>query len=995
MKKFLLFVLLFGSSFIWAQNNPDPFKFTSLVDLHEFPSVGATGNLEAQIPLYTISNKGLDIPVALNYDQMGNSNVFYIGNQFGDAWVLSASGTIRRECEDRPTATLISSVVTNSSCAGTYTKVTYRNHSLQNDEYFYSINSSATSRSRPDVYTFSFLGLTGKFIIKKQGSQYVAEITETSDFAKITIDSPPSSGNNYNFSSISITDKNGYRYKYASPTNINANQSNKVTYASGLVNVPPGCTLDPGSGETPYEGVELVGGGGTTTGNGLISSQVITGTSTFWENLELTEIYDKNNNLLVSYQYDTTGFSNPGGFQWVNGLATMQSFQKLYLKKINIINQGSINFTNIYGTNEGNVVKSYTSGIEVRDLKNNLIKKVTFDYLVTTFDNIKYLKDFKDNSYGLRFNKRLLSAVKEYNNTSSQNFLQTTVEYKNTAITNTNVVVDRYGFLTKVGYCFSHQHFSKADYKADSYILQRIKYPTGGSIVYKFEPNTFSHSLYNTDMTNYNYDNHVYTENTTLIRSGSTATFTAIAGDTIYVLNTVPNHSLYLYKKVSGTEQLVRVGFNSMDGQSPLTVESCKHLFTSLVLPPSENNQYVFKYSSTLANTSGLKVYRKSDSDTYYNFRYAEGNRLAKIATFKDNVGKDILNNPNGEDLAEKVVTFDYSSQTESNTSSGRVRTPASPKQELLPFNVIYDEVTTTVKGVGKQYVKYGFPYNSNWNENIRTDIKESKSYDVSNQLIAESTHAYTYDTPKMFILSNTVTSKNYEGGNFVQNTGSKVYDNVHRQLSSMTAEDNLGKTTKSELTYQTINNAVLNTQANNYVNNNLKEQVLNTYDSSANLTSSRFKTPEMSSYEQIGMINPHYYNGLLLGYTQLDGTFVTLIYGYNDTQLVAKIVNVDPPVYYADPGYGSIRSNISIQSNQNLSGYSEANLKTTLNGLRTTFPNAMVTTYTYKPMVGISSITDENGKTATFEYDTFNRLATVKDNAGNILKEYQYNITN
>src|SRR5690606_12941394 len=116
-------------------------------------------------------------------------------------------------------------------------------------------------------------------------------------------------------------------------------QSNKLTFASGLVNIPPGCSLDAGSGETPYDGVELVGGGGggTESGNGLISTQVIPGTSRFWENMELTEIYDKHNNLLVSYQYDTTGFSNPGGFQWVNGLATMQSFQKLYLKKIDII----------------------------------------------------------------------------------------------------------------------------------------------------------------------------------------------------------------------------------------------------------------------------------------------------------------------------------------------------------------------------------------------------------------------------------------------------------------------------------------------------------------------------------------------------------------------------------------------------------------------------------------------------------------------------------
>jgi len=246
-----------------------------------------------------------------------------------------------------------------------------------------------------------------------------------------------------------------------------------------------------------------------------------------------------------------------------------------------------------------------------------------------------------------------------------------------------------------------------------------------------------------------------------------------------------------------------------------------------------------------------------------------------------------------------------------------------------------------------------------------------------------------------MFILSNTVTSQIYEGGSFITNTGSKVYDQVHRQLSSTTSQDNLGKTTKSDFTYQTTtNNVVINTQANNYVNNNLKEQLRYNYGSQGDLIKTEFKTPEMSTYEKIGNENNKYINGLLMGYIQPDGTSVTLVYGYLGTQLIAKLVNVDANVFYSG-SYQSILNNLDMYSMQYHANYSEANLKTTLNGLRTTFPNAFVTTYTYKPMVGISSITDENGKTATFEYDTFNRLSTVKDHIGNILKEYQYNITN
>lgn len=993
MKKLLFFVTILTSGIVTAQGTAEPYKFTSLVDLYEFPPVGATGNLDVQLPLYTITNRGFELPLTLNYDQIGNSNAFYIGNQFGDAWVLSASGTISRECKDRPTPYFSS--VQASSCGTTYTRETYRHYSLQNDEYYYSVNPSATSRTKPDIYTFSFLGLTGKFIIKKQGNQYIAEITETSDFASITIDSPPS-GDNNNFESISITDKNGYKYKYANPTNINQNQSNKLVFARNAGFIPLGCSLGADSGDTAYEGHDIIdnngGSSGSKNGDGLISTLILPGASRFWENMELTAIYDKYNNLLVSYEYDITGFANPGGFQWVNGLASRQSYQKLYLKKINITGQGSIVFNNVLGTNGSNVVNSYTSGIEISDLKNNLIKKFSFDYTVPAIHNIKYIKDHNDGSYGISFHKRLLSGVREFDNTL-QKFLKTTVEYKNTSITNTNVIIDRYGFLTKAGYC--PQHLSSNDYKADAYMLQRIKYPTGGSVVYKFEPNTFSHSLYNTNFKDYNYDNHLYT-NINLSKSSGTATFTANAGDTIYILNTVQNYSLSLYKKVSGVQQLVLSSIKNKDGQTTFTLDHCKHLLSNIVLPPSDNNQYVLRYSSTSANMTDLKVYRKSYSATYHNFRYAEGNRISKIGYFKErNVLKTILDTPAGAATAEKLYTFDYSDQAEANTSSGRVRTTYQADHEMKPFNVIYNEVLVTNSGVGKQYANYGFQDRSIWPKNIRTDVRESKMFDLSNQLISHNTHTYTYDAPKMFILTNEVTSKNYEGSDFIASNSVQVFDEGHRQMLYITAEDNLGKTIKSEFTYQPINNAIVNTQVNKYVNGNHKEHVVNTYGPKGDLIKSEFKTPEMSSYEQTGILNPWYQNGLLRGYTQLDGTQVTLIYGYNNTQLVAKMINVDALIYYNNSSYLNLRSNISSQSNQSSFTYSEQNLKNTLNSLRGKFPDAMVTTYTYLPMIGISSITDENAKTTTYEYDAFNRLKSIKDHSGNILNEYQYNFTN
>jgi len=50
---------------------------------------------------------------------------------------------------------------------------------------------------------------------------------------------------------------------------------------------------------------------------------------------------------------------------------------------------------------------------------------------------------------------------------------------------------------------------------------------------------------------------------------------------------------------------------------------------------------------------------------------------------------------------------------------------------------------------------------------------------------------------------------------------------------------------------------------------------------------------------------------------------------------------------------------------------------------------------YTYKPLVGITSMTNPQGLTTRYEYDVFSRLKCIKDHAGKVIESYNYHYRN
>jgi len=139
---------------------------------------------------------------------------------------------------------------------------------------------------------------------------------------------------------------------------------------------------------------------------------------------------------------------------------------------------------------------------------------------------------------------------------------------------------------------------------------------------------------------------------------------------------------------------------------------------------------------------------------------------------------------------------------------------------------------------------------------------------------------------------------------------------------------------------------------------------------------------------------------GNLLQYTTKDGVPVSILWGYNQTKPIAKVEGITYSQIENNQAWMAAASDADAQDPTQ-----ESNLLDSYERFRklSILADKMVTTYTYDPLIGVTSITPPSGIREIYVYDTANRLKEVKqldkDAAGNpvykIVKEYKYNYKN
>lgn len=162
------------------------------------------------------------------------------------------------------------------------------------------------------------------------------------------------------------------------------------------------------------------------------------------------------------------------------------------------------------------------------------------------------------------------------------------------------------------------------------------------------------------------------------------------------------------------------------------------------------------------------------------------------------------------------------------------------------------------------------------------------------------------------------------------------------------------------------------------------KDELLSNYNESLINASNEFIYEE-EKYQEVVDYEKYDSQGNLLQFQKTNDVVYSYLWGYNNSYPIAEAQNAT---------YDEIVSALGQSEIDSLKGntLTDAEIRNKLSALRGSLPNAFVTTYTYDPLIGVTSKTDSNGVSEYYEYDDLGRLILIKNNQGEVIKRVQYN---
>ncbi len=1036
-----------------------------------------TGTPNISIPLMSISEQGIDVPVSINYHSSG-IKVNEIASRVGLGWALNAGGMITRQVRGIADDNQEGFLSTSNTVAAFY--------SLTSQQRVDQIVSASRGSQdyESDIYYFNYPGGSGKFHFDQSGNIYVhpksdLKITFTRDTANNFIDG------------WQITTPNGTMYTF-------------------------GKTL---------ESLEV-----KDTRIHVQNQQLPTGANSYTSGWHLTKIRDYRGNV-IRFNYS----KGAEDIRYWNVLD-----QKKYFHADQIIGGGAcpvpqpnvtlsedvykpIFLTSIEGT-QGSIYFSYDSPridlkndnaltkIELKDASNTLIDSYAFEhgYFITSpweqlgnHGNIDqrtkklYLKTITQQKGNTTNKKHSFSYHQDKTFPERFSFNQDFWGYANGADNNV--------LYPGIVYRNAHGNPREIDggdrtidvVHAQTLLLKEITYPTKGSTTLMYESNTLSGesesflgnkleeqaipeaSLQMADVLN---SPNRLTTNFTLAESTTVYAQTHAQTPCPSNYNDCPNIKLY---KANG--DLV-FSFQTDNTTEALQLAAGDYTVEMVYLIPSNNYIEISFYKKVLVNTTANG-----------NVEALTGGLRIKEMNFKDTNGS-IVN----------TKKYNYQHFNDNTVSSGRSLSPPTILQKGFPvyvesapdcyFNIIQSSSSFPLNGQSSNHVGYlnvteyntdetqgkieysysfapdgasgpdeinnsgvfdfdlySFPYPPGLDYAHRRGILiNQKTYRYNKTtldftLVEESSNRYKkygevridniimgypaqypryakyHNISEGYLLSSTRKTNYYPSGEIKTNTQyhydtgytgrsipieTTIVDSHRDTITTKTYyPDDVTSTTAlgealTAAEYSTISNLKKNAtqhrigvpiQEETRINGELTSIQRTNYKDWSGIT-----LPEVIQAVKGGgtLQNRIEYldydvKGNPLEVKKTDGSHMLYIWGYENSYPIAKIDNAS----YTDMPAAVITliNQIKSNTNQETTTTEEVTIRGLFDDLRAHeyFTNAQITSFTYDPLLGVTSVTDPRGYTMYYEYDTFNRLEYVKDDAGKLISENKYGYKN
>ncbi len=254
---------------------------------------------------------------------------------------------------------------------------------------------------------------------------------------------------------------------------------------------------------------------------------------------------------------------------------------------------------------------------------------------------------------------------------------------------------------------------------------------------------------------------------------------------------------------------------------------------------------------------------------------------------------------------------------------------------------------------------------------------------------IVETRQTYTYDSSNYKISTHNTylteganeehyqTKYYYPGSSFAGNYSNYSTLVNQNKIEDIVVTEKFKDAVMLSSTYTTYSNFEDNTALPEYIYTS-KGDVRNTSEPGVPgpaILKDRFEK-RITYYNYDGSGNP-------LELSKESGAIISYIWGYDDQFPIAKIENAD---------YQKIRQALGLGTTQEVENLDESHM-TLINSLRDLplLSDSMVTTYTYDPLIGVTSMTDPKGYTIHYSYDGFNRLKEVRDQDNKLINDYKY----